>query len=89
MEEEKEPSAEYLRDFNDGYLMAENHPEVADLLSNIKSESTRISAMKSGIATSTEQKLPSRYPSWIKSPGPSRTDKSEPTSPNKNQERDR
>lgn len=67
MEEEKDPSPEYLRDFNDGYRIAENEKDVSDVLSKIDSNNSRISAMKAGVKTYNQEKSPARYPSWLKS----------------------
>ncbi len=90
MEEEKDPSPEYLRDFNDGFWIAENEKDVSDILSKIDSNNPRISAMKAGVKTYKEEKSPARYPSWLK-PRTSRDNNSLPDkqSPTKNIDPDR
>ena len=67
MEEEKDPSPEYIKDFNDGYLVAENHRDLGDMLTKVDSDNPRMSAMKAGAKTSLDEKTPARYPSWLKS----------------------
>lgn len=42
------PSPEYVKGFNEGYLMAEHLPDIADKLARVKNNSERLSGFKDG-----------------------------------------
>jgi hypothetical protein len=48
MEEEVTPSSEYIKGFNDGYVLAQEIPDLAKSLSKIETRSDRLSGFKDG-----------------------------------------
>lgn len=46
--EEQTPSLDYLKGFNEGYLLEKNVPDLSDRLSMIKSDSERIQGLHDG-----------------------------------------
>ena len=85
--EEHDPSPDYIKSFNDGYLIAENRPDVSQALTNIDSDNARLIALKAGVKTFDDLKTPSRYPSWLKPVG-ERDNETIDKSPSKDMDRD-
>lgn len=48
MEEEQDPSAEFIKAFNHGYIMEEHAPELLEQLLSGNEENDKIKAMKAG-----------------------------------------
>lgn len=66
MEEETDPSKEYIDAFNLGYELNKTSPEMAELISGLKGDSQVLNGMKQGaIVYGEEQKAPSRLPDWL------------------------
>ena len=61
-----EVSPDYLRGFNDGYQLAKNEPDIADLLNNVDSNDERMAGFKAGIREVTKEKTKDVYPKWLK-----------------------
>jgi hypothetical protein len=58
-------SPEYLRGFNDGYQLAKNEPDIADLLNNVDSNDERMAGFKAGMREVTKEKTKDVYPKWL------------------------
>lgn len=73
--EEQDPSAEYIKAFNNGYLLAKYMPELSEELSKATGKSVRLEALKSGreqylIEVEKEQSVDkdnTDYPKWLQS----------------------
>lgn len=65
MDEKDEASAEYLRGFNDGYQLAKNEPDIADLLNNVDSNDDRMAGFKAGMREVVKEKTKDVYPKWL------------------------
>ena len=65
MEDFENPSAEYLKGFNDGYLLAKHEPELAKQVDAVQSSSERMKGFKDGILELTKEKNKEFYPQWL------------------------
>lgn len=65
MEEETSPSPEYLKGFNEGYLLAKESPELTDKLSSIKGESDRTKGFLDGGKEYNLEKIRDLRPNWL------------------------
>lgn len=66
MEEEIDPPKEFIDAFNLGYELNKLSPEMAELISGLKGESTLLNGIKKGaIVYGEEQKAQSRLPDWL------------------------
>lgn len=74
MEETTQIDPDYLKGFNDGYVIAQYEPELAEKLSTIKAVSPRIVGMQQGREQFLKEKLKEKLPNWLKdNPTPDRT----------------
>lgn len=78
MNEKEEASAEYLRGFNDGYQLAKNEPDIADLLNNIDSNDDRMAGFKAGMREVTKEKTKDVYPKWLQNRSQLGLDRNDP-----------
>lgn len=64
MEEATTPSPEYIKGFNDGYLLSKELPDLADRLSSAKSETDRSKGLQDGfkayVLERAKEQLPGR-----------------------------
>lgn len=67
MDDLENPSQEYLKRYNQGYLIAQEMPELAEQLSKIENTSPELSAFKQGIQQSKIEKEEKKYPDFLKS----------------------
>lgn len=61
-----EISPDYIRGFNDGYQLAKNEPDIADLLNNVDSNDDRMAGFKAGMREVTKEKTKDVYPKWLR-----------------------
>lgn len=74
MEETDKIDPEQLKGFNDGYIIAQYEPELAEKLSKIKAVSPRIVGMQQGREQLIKEQLKTKLPNWLKdNPTPDRT----------------
>ncbi len=64
--EETTPSPEYIKGFNEGYVLARELPDIADKLSAIKSDSDRTKGFQDGQKVYVLEKAKEQRPSWLK-----------------------
>lgn len=57
---------EYLRGFNDSYLIAEHLPELSEKLSKVEGDSLRLQGMRDGRQQYLSDKVKTKLPSWLK-----------------------
>ncbi|WP_421825902.1 hypothetical protein [Larkinella sp.] len=84
MEYEEKVEPEYLKGFNEGYIMAQHEPELAKKIASIETDFIRAVAFREGYQQFEKEKNRERLPSWLKQ---DRLSKDKP-SPDKNKERD-
>jgi hypothetical protein len=65
--EEIEVTPEYLKAFNDGYLIAKHMPELSEKLAQIKGQTPQLTGMKDGRDQYVREFKKERYPSWLRS----------------------
>lgn len=74
MEETNKIDPDYLKGFNDGYIIAQYEPELAEKLSTIKAISPRIVGLQQGREQFLKEQLKEKLPNWLKdNPRPDRT----------------
>lgn len=74
MEETNKIDPDYLKGFNDGYIIAQHEPELAEKLSKIEAVSPRIVGMQQGREQFIKEQLKEKLPNWLKdNPTPDRT----------------
>jgi len=66
MEETDKIDPEHLKGFNDGYLIAQYEPELAEKLSKIEAVSPRIVGMQQGREQFIKEQLKTKLPNWLK-----------------------
>ncbi|RRA98608.1 hypothetical protein [Larkinella rosea] len=69
MEKEDKVDSVYLKGFNEGYIIAQNMPELAEVLANVKSDSMRLNGLKAGREQYNKEQieqLKTHLPSWLK-----------------------
>lgn len=64
MTNEIEYNDNYLKGFNNGYILSKYSPELAEKLSQVKSESPRMEGFRDGRTEFVNEK--SHYPQWLK-----------------------
>lgn len=87
MEETDKVDPVFLKGFNEGYVIAEQMPELAEVLVNVKSNSERLKGLRAGRDQYNKEQieqLKSHLPGWLKN---KRSDKDKP-SPAKSKDRD-
>ena len=66
MEETETPHPDYLKGFNEGYMLASNFPELTETLGNAVGDSIRSQGFKAGKEQFVFEKKEARYPAWLK-----------------------
>lgn len=66
MDENEVIDPEQLKGFNDGYMIAQYEPELAEKLSKIEAVSPRIIGMKQGREQFLKEQLRTKLPEWLK-----------------------
>lgn len=67
MEENGTPQPEYLKGFNEGYLISKHLPDLADKLAKANIQSERHAGFIDGRNQLNSEQDKSRYPKWLKS----------------------
>lgn len=74
MEETTQIDPDFLKGFNDGYLIAQYEPNLAEKLSKIEAVTPRIVGMQQGREQFIKEQLKDKLPNWLKdNPTPERT----------------
>lgn len=60
------PTPDYLKGFNDGYLIAKHEPDVATVLINVESKTERMEGMKAGMEEYVRENNKTNVPAWLK-----------------------
>jgi len=66
MEKTAQIDPEYIKGYNDGYMIAQYEPELAEKLSKIEAVSPRILGMHQGREQFIKEQLKSKLPNWLK-----------------------
>ena len=66
MEEQEKIEPEYVKGFNEGYLIAQHEPELAEKLASIDSDFIRLVGFKAGREQYHAEQTKPRLPSWLK-----------------------
>lgn len=66
MEEQDKVEPEYVKGFNEGYLLAQHKPELAEKLAGIDSDFIRLVGFKDGRKQYDAERQKPRLPSWLK-----------------------
>ncbi len=66
MEDDDKVEPEYVRGFNEGYMIARHKPELAEKLANIDSDFIRLAGFKAGQDQYQKEQVRERLPSWLK-----------------------
>lgn len=66
MGDQEKVEPEYLRGFNEGYLLARENPELAQKLAGIESDFIRLVAFKDGMAQFQKEIEKVPLPKWLK-----------------------
>jgi hypothetical protein len=85
MEDQEKVEPDYVRGFNEGYLLAQHKPQLAEKLANIDSDFIRLVGFKDGHKQYQDERMKTRLPSWMKQ---ERSIK-QPDTPTKTKGRDR
>ena len=69
MEETDKVDPVYLKGFNEGYLIAQHMPELAQVLADVESTGERIKGLKAGRSQfdKEQNQVKSHLPNWLKS----------------------
>ena len=65
MEENQSPHPDYLKGFNEGYIMNKYEPELTQDLSKALPVSVRANGFKDGVEQFTVEKTLGRMPAWL------------------------
>ncbi len=84
MEEIQTPSPDFVKGFNEGYILAKRAPHLAEPLSQMEPQSDRLSGMKAGRDQYLVEQNRERLPSWLRNDATPRTR----TAPGKEKGRD-
>ncbi|MFD2520389.1 hypothetical protein [Emticicia soli] len=66
MEETTQIDPDFLKGFNDGYIIAQYEPELAEKLSKIEAVSPRIVGIQQGREQLLKEQLKTKLPNWLK-----------------------
>jgi hypothetical protein len=66
MEEDKKIEPEEIKGFNDGYLLAQYLPELAEQLTFSTGEDSQLPGFKKGVDHFNAKKFKERMPDWLK-----------------------
>lgn len=66
MEQQNTVEPDYLKGFNEGYLLAQHKPELAQKLASIDSNFIRLVGFKDGHQQYQTERSKTRLPSWLK-----------------------
>lgn len=64
--ENEKPDPEYIRKFNQGYILAKYMPELSEQISKSKSETSNFRAIQDGRQQFLSEEALSKAPSWLK-----------------------
>lgn len=78
MEDVEKINPDYLKGYNEGYLIAKHEPALAAKLAKINSLSPRIVGLSKGVEEYNLEKDQERLPAWLKSDRLSSLNKTEP-----------
>lgn len=70
MKDEDKVDSVFLKGFNEGYIIAQHMPELAEILANVGSNSERLNGLKAGKNQYNKEQieqLKSHLPTWLKS----------------------
>lgn len=87
MENEDKVDPVFLKGFNEGYIIAQQMPELAQVLANIESNSERLNGLKAGQKQYDKEQieqLKSHLPGWLKGDHAAKN----PSTPTKSKGRD-
>ncbi len=65
MEEQEKAEPEFVRGFNEGYLMAQHMPELAEKLAKLDSDFIRLVGFKEGREQYKSEQTKTRLPEWL------------------------
>lgn len=88
MEEQTTPSPEYLKGFNEGYMLAKEAPELADKLSHVKSDTERLQGLQDGRKQYVLEKVREMRPRRMSDHSNLKTDKEKDNSKDKDRDID-
>ena len=66
MEEQDKVEPEYVKGFNEGYLISQHEPELAEKLTSIDSDFIRLVGFKAGREQYQKEQVRERLPEWLK-----------------------
>lgn len=66
MEENESIHPDYLKGFNEGYLLKKYLPELADKLLQAESHSSRSNGFKDGVTEYVHELEKAKYPAWLR-----------------------
>ncbi|CAG5012193.1 hypothetical protein DYBT9275_05126 [Dyadobacter sp. CECT 9275] len=72
--ENEKPDPEYIRKFNQGYILAKYMPGLSERISKSKSQTPNLQAMQDGRKQFLSEEAISKAPSWLK-PDPQKLNK--------------
>ena len=75
MEENDKIEPDYLKGFNEGYLIAQHAPDLAEKLANIESDFIRLQGFKAGREQYQVEQVRERLPAWLSGKRPPKSDK--------------
>ncbi|MVM32460.1 hypothetical protein GO755_20615 [Spirosoma sp. HMF4905] len=84
MEDNNKVEPDYLKGFNEGYVIAQSVPDLAEQLVKVQTDSQRMAGFKAGRDQYVTERMREHLPSWLKA------DRSikEQESPSKSKDRD-
>lgn len=65
MQDDKNDTTEYIKGFNEGYLITQHLPDLSDKLATIESEAPRIDGFKDGRKEFVLEQLKSNRAKWV------------------------
>jgi hypothetical protein len=66
MEPTETPSADFVKGFNEGYVLSQHAPHIAASLDQLDSSSDRLSGLQAGRGQYLAEQNRERLPSWLK-----------------------
>ncbi|WP_375447193.1 hypothetical protein [uncultured Fibrella sp.] len=85
MDDQDKVEPDYVKGFNEGYILAKHMPELAERLADIDSDFVRLAGFKAGREQQQTEMARERLPAWLTGDRPQKAEKS----PIKTKDRDK
>lgn len=74
MDDQENVEPDYVKGFNEGYIISQHSPDLAERLANIDSDFVRLAGFKAGREQYQAEQLRERLPTWLTGKHPQKGD---------------